>query len=124
MWRSSHAADQLTGELASTDVSNVRPVAAREMIMESTGRNWILDLVRLATIALVAMAVVQELRKPADQREWWGKVGPVPYDFRPPTLERFRSRLWAPDRPLVSPQPFGLGWTLNFGRLLRGREIG
>jgi hypothetical protein len=90
--------------------------------VETSGRNWFLSLVRLATVALVVVAIVQELRKPADQREWWGKVGPVPYDFRPPTLERVRSRLWAPDGPLLPPQPFGVGWTLNLGRLLRGRQ--
>ncbi len=86
--------------------------------MENSGRSRMLDLVRVAVLALAATAVVKELRKPAGQREWTGHVGPVPYDFRRPTLDRLRSRLWSPDAPLVQAQPFGLGWTLNLGRLV------
>jgi hypothetical protein len=41
----------------------------------------------------------------------------VPYDFRLPTWARVRERMWAPDRPgLLSPQVFGVGWTVNLGR--------
>lgn len=86
--------------------------------MESSGNNRFLGLVRLAVLALSATAIVKELRKPAGQREWTGQVGPVPYDFRRPTLERVRSRLWSPEAPLLQPQPFGLGWTVNLGRLV------
>jgi Family of unknown function (DUF5808) len=77
--------------------------------------------VRLAAAVLTAMAVAQELRKPADRRRWHGIVaGYVPYDFRLPSAARFRSRMWAPEDPrLVQPQAFGVGWTLNLGRLLR-----
>lgn len=88
--------------------------------MERSGNNRFLGIVRLAVLALGVTAVVKELRKPAGQREWTGQVGPVPYDFRRPTLARFRSRLWAPGAPLLQPQPFGLGWTVNLGRLLAG----
>ena len=79
------------------------------------------SVVRVATMALTATAVVQELRKPAGQRTWHGQVGGlVPYDFRRPTLERVRGALWNPDSErLVTPQVFGVGWTLNVGRLLR-----
>lgn len=86
--------------------------------MERTGGSWIPNLVRNAALALSALAIVRELRKPAEQREWHGTVGPVPYDFRRPTLDRVRQRMWSPDGPLISPQPFGVGWTINLGGLV------
>jgi len=62
---------------------------------------------------------VTELRKPAEERTGFGKVaGLVPYDFRPPTASRIRAAVWAPDDPrLFKPHAFGVGWTVNFGRL-------
>ena len=39
----------------------------------------------------------------------------APYDFRRPTAERARSRLWNPDDGrLFPPKGFGWGWTINF----------
>lgn len=76
---------------------------------------------RLAGLGLVGAAVAAEQRKPPEEREWHGRVGGiVPYDFRRPTLDRLRSAVWDPDSPhLLSPQVFGVGWTLNVGRLVR-----
>ncbi len=78
-------------------------------------------LVKWAAIGLTVAAIAQELRKPAGERQWNGAVaGFVPYDFRAPTMERVRERLWTPEAPnLISPQVFGVGWTVNFGRLAR-----
>ncbi len=77
-------------------------------------------LVGLAAMLLAAAAVLKELRRPAAARTWHGHVLGVPYDFRRPTLQRVRERLWSPDSPnLVVPHLFGVGWTLNVGRLLR-----
>ena len=46
----------------------------------------------------------------------------VPYDWRAPTLERAKSRLWNPnDRRLFTPKTYGWGWDVNFARLL-GRK--
>jgi hypothetical protein len=72
-----------------------------------------------AAVALLAGAVVSELRKPAEQRTWHGSVaGVVPYDLRPPTIARFRASLWNPSNPsLLSPHPFGVGWTVNLARV-------
>ena len=77
-------------------------------------------VVRLVTVALAVAAVVKELRTPPDEREWNGKVaGFVPYDFRVPTFERFKERMWDPQGAhLVSPRVFGVGWTLNAGRVV------
>jgi hypothetical protein len=71
-------------------------------------------------VALVGAAVATELRKPAEDRTWRGKLaGWVPYDLRLPTPARVHERLWNPADPRVLvPTVFGVGWTVNFGRLL------
>jgi Family of unknown function (DUF5808) len=70
-------------------------------------------------IALAAMAVWEQIRRPKVARTWEGEVlGFVPYDFRPPTVERAMSRWWNPnDDRLFMPTVFGVGWTVNFARL-------
>ena len=75
-------------------------------------------LVRLVTFGLIAAAVATELAKPADERTWQGKVfGIVPYDFRPPTWQRFRDAYWNPNSDrLFSDRVFGVGWALNLYR--------
>lgn len=76
---------------------------------------------RAATIGLAGAAVVKELRTPKGQRQWHGRIaGFVPYDFRVPTPARLRSSLWSPDSSrLFTPQVFGVGWTVNLGRLVQ-----
>ncbi len=70
--------------------------------------------------ALVATSVLRELRRPAPERTWQGKVAGVPYDYRPPTVDRLRSTWWAPeDERLLQPTSYGLGWDLNVGRVVR-----
>jgi Family of unknown function (DUF5808) len=77
-------------------------------------------LVQLAALSITAAALWQQLTRPPEQRTWEGRVVGVPYDFRPPTPARFRKRMWAPDNAhLVVPQVFGVGWTVNLGRLAR-----
>ena len=76
-------------------------------------------VIRLVTLGLAVAAVVKELRKPADERTWNGALGFVPYDFRVPTLARVKERMWDPEGAhLVNPRVFGVGWTLNLGRLV------
>ena len=75
----------------------------------------LLKLVRtLAWVALVA-ALYQELRKQPEERTWHGRVaGTVPYDFRVPTLEKFREAYWDPDTDRVfSDRVIGVGWAVN-----------
>ena len=76
---------------------------------------------KLTALTLGVMAVLQELSKPSEEREWHGIVaGFVPYDLRPPTVARARSRWWNPEESRVFvPQVFGVGWTLNVGRVAR-----
>ena len=69
--------------------------------------------------ALIGAAVLTELQKPREERTWEGRIGGrIPYDLRMPTLHRARQRLWNPrDRRILVPTVFGVGWTVNFGRL-------
>jgi Family of unknown function (DUF5808) len=82
---------------------------------------WPRRVALVAAVALTVAAIAKELRKPPDEREWNGRVaGFVPYDFRLPTLDRVRERMWNPEQPNVfSPHVFGVGWTVNVGRLAR-----
>ena len=78
------------------------------------------DLWQFALAIIRVIAIVQEPRKPPDQRTWHGKVAElVPYDFRKPTVERFRNTFWNPDGPLVSGKAWGVGWAPNFGAVKR-----
>lgn len=46
----------------------------------------------------------------------------MPYDWRRPTVARFKSRFWNRREPrFLVPKAFGWGWTFNFARLF-GRK--
>jgi Family of unknown function (DUF5808) len=76
---------------------------------------------RAVGVVLLGSALISELRKPAGTRTWEGSIaGKIPYDLRRPTRARIRQRLWNPaDRRLLVPTVFGVGWTINLGRLLK-----
>jgi hypothetical protein len=76
-------------------------------------------------IGLVAAAVAQQLRRPREARTWEGKVaGVVPYDLRPPTVERLRKAYWDPsDRRVLRPKAFGVGWDVNLGAVTRKEQL-
>jgi hypothetical protein len=76
------------------------------------------ELWRLVLAIIGVVAIIHELRKPPEQRSWHGKVaGLVPYDFRTPTVERFRATYWNPEGPVISDKAWGVGWAPNFGAL-------
>ena len=51
-----------------------------------------------------------------------GRFLGVPYDWRRPTVERYKERLWNPDEPrLIVPRAWGWGYDINVARLL-GRK--
>jgi hypothetical protein len=78
------------------------------------------DLLRLIGIALVAAALLDQLRRPAEQRTWQGNVLFFPYDFRMPNAERLKMRWWNPADPRVlTPHAFGVGWSVNLYQLRR-----
>jgi hypothetical protein len=78
----------------------------------------------LVVIGLVVAAIVQELRLPSSQRTWHGRVGGlVPYDFRPPTMERLKAAMWNPDSDQIfTDRAFGVGWDVNLNAV--GRKLG
>ena len=85
----------------------------------STRRLSLSDVWKLALAIVGVVAVVQELRTPPEERTWHGTVGGVvPYDFRPPSVERARQTFWNPEGPLVSSRVWGVGWSPNVGAIL------
>jgi hypothetical protein len=76
------------------------------------------SLIVVSTLALLGAAIVKELRTPAAKRQWHGKLGPVPYDLRVPTVARAQARFLDPKGPLFPPNLFGIGWTVNVSRLV------
>lgn len=86
----------------------------------TTRKSDLQRLIRLVSLGLAVAAVVKELRTPAEEREWHGVVvGFVPYDFRVPTVARVKERMWDPEGAhVINPRVFGVGWTLNLGKLV------
>jgi hypothetical protein len=75
-----------------------------------------MDLWRCVLAIIGIVAVVQELRKPPQERTWHGRVADlVPYDFRKPTMDRVRETYWNPEGPVISGKVWGVGWAPNFG---------
>ena len=72
-------------------------------------------------VVVGAIAVYEQLQRPAVDRSWHGKaLGVVPYDFRPPNPQRFMDAWWNPDDArLFTERDFGIGWAINFHRLYK-----
>jgi hypothetical protein len=79
------------------------------------------EVAKFIGIGLAIASIVQELRKPSRKRTWHGDLfGRIPYDWRPPTVERVRHAFWQPrSRHLLQPTVFGVGWSINVAALLR-----
>ncbi|GCE13412.1 DUF5808 domain-containing protein [Tengunoibacter tsumagoiensis] len=70
-----------------------------------------------ATLATVA--IVEQLKRPEEERTWQGEVIGIPYDFRPPTPERLKAAFWNADSDKIfTPHVFGIGWSINLYPLL------
>jgi hypothetical protein len=82
---------------------------------------WCKRAIMVAGAICVAAAVAQEMEKPEEERTWNGVVfGLVPYDFRPPTMERFLASWWNVEDPrIITPRTFGVGWAVNIPSLMR-----
>ena len=81
---------------------------------------WFNRIVQVAVITITMAAICQELEKPKEERKWHGKVaGFIPYDFRLPTIERFKESYWNPyESRIFTPEVLGIGWAINFYALL------
>lgn len=79
------------------------------------------QLARILSFLLLAAAILRELAQPAPQRQWHGKLfGFIPYEFRPPTVQRLRQRVWNPEDPRIFTEHFfGVGWTINLASVLK-----
>jgi hypothetical protein len=82
----------------------------------SKPRNTLLSLV---FSALLISAIVEQLRRPKQERTWHGNVLGIPYDFRRPTLAKICQTFWNDQTTqLLVPQAFGMGWSINVYPLL------
>jgi hypothetical protein len=73
--------------------------------------------VRVVWVALLSAAVADAVRNHRRHGELFGFV---PYDFRMPTLDRARAHTWNPGSArILAPTTFGVGWTVNLGRVAR-----
>ena len=84
----------------------------------------LVGILTLLGIGLAAAAVADQLKRPPAERTWKGKLADaVPYDFRPPTLERILRMVWNPtSERILSDRLFGVGWDVNLRAA--GKKLG
>ena len=88
------------------------------------GKEWFIRLIQAAVITITLAAVCQELEKPKEERNWHGRVGFIPYDFRLPTIERIKEGYWNADSTKIfSPEVWGVGWAINFHAILEKMRL-
>ncbi len=102
-------------------IDNVRDDLGRKADTARNELDALMWLIRTALVGAVLGAIYTELRKPAEQRTWNGKLlGVVPYDFRMPSIERLRQAYWNPRSPkLITDRPLGVGWAVNIPTAMR-----
>ena len=88
-------------------------------------REWFTRIIQVTVVALTVAAICQELEKPKEERKWHGRVAQfIPYDFRLPTIEKFRESYWNLDNSQIfTPEVFGIGWAINFHALLEKLRV-
>lgn len=75
-------------------------------------------MLKFVPLLLIGLAFYDQLRRPPEERTWNGHLLFVPYDFRPPSLDRIFERWWNPDDPRnLTPHVFGVGWSINLYQL-------
>ena len=68
----------------------------------------------------VAAAFVATAIHAYRERKTHGDFHGIPFEFRAPTVERARERLWNPDDSRVlTPPVFGAGWSINLYQAAR-----
>ena len=79
-----------------------------------------MSLWRTAIMIFTIAAAVHAYRT----KQSHGRYYNVPFEFRIPTIERAKKRVWNPsDRRLFTPNIFGVGWTLNLHEAARRLNI-
>jgi hypothetical protein len=76
-------------------------------------------IISVVLFASFVAAVLEQLRRPPELRTWHGRVFDViPYDFRPPTIERLTEAYWNPkSSTILTDRPLGIGWGVNVAAL-------
>jgi hypothetical protein len=70
------------------------------------------------------LAILDQLGRRAEDRDWHGRILGIPYDFRMPTVERLQARIWNPDdERIMVPHVFGIGWAVNLYQLKRRAQL-
>ena len=83
-------------------------------------RKFLRVVLQIVSAFLVGYAVLEQLSRDPKDRTWCGDAFNVPYDFRPPTVERVQERWWNPDdERVLTPHVFGVGWSINLFQLRR-----
>ncbi len=78
----------------------------------------------LALITVVTGLLAAGRMSQRQGRQPYGRIAGVPYDFRPPSMDRLKESIWAPDDPhLLKPHSFGVGYSLNLGAVARRLHI-
>ncbi|MDQ3548100.1 MAG: DUF5808 domain-containing protein [Chloroflexota bacterium] len=85
---------------------------------------WKRRMIALVGALLTVLAVLDQVGRRPEDRDWHGRVLGVPYDFRMPTIGRLLTRVWNPDdERIIVPLVFGIGWTLNLHQLKRRAQL-
>ena len=85
---------------------------------------WRNRLLAFAGTVLAVLAVLDQLGRRPEDRDWHGRILGVPYDFRLPTVDRLVERVWNPDdERILVPQVIGIGWTINLYQLKRRAQL-
>ncbi len=70
-------------------------------------------------IILTTMIAASKLLEDSGVRLNGSAIG-IPYDFRVPTLQRIKERIWnSNDSRIFTPMAYGAGWTINIPSLFR-----
>jgi hypothetical protein len=81
-------------------------------------------MIQLVFAFLLGYALLEQWSRDPKDRTWEGRVFGVPYDFRPPTPERFMERWWNPkDERIFTPHFFGVGWSINLYQVQRRAKL-
>ena len=77
-------------------------------------------VIQLVVLFVLVQAIREQLEREPEERTWQGQIGPIPYDFRVPTLDRVIDAYWNPDNQrLFTDKVVGIGWAINFAQLWR-----
>jgi hypothetical protein len=95
-------------------------ICPEEATMSKKPKNKLVrTAIGIGVTSLISAAIVDQLRRPTDERTWQGTILGIPYDFRPPTPEKLYNTFWNKDTAKIFvPHAFGIGWSINFYPLI------